>query len=98
MSTDVRTLMDMTGRVAAITGGAGHIGSVIAEAFAELGAAIVVVDLDRASCDSVAGSLHQRFGVDAIGHAADLGHEASIQGVAPFVEKQLGRLDVLVNA
>src|SRR5207247_1976091 len=43
------------------------------------------------------GSIRQRFGVAAMGHAADLANEAAIGAVAPFVRKHFGRLDVLVN-
>jgi NAD(P)-dependent dehydrogenase (short-subunit alcohol dehydrogenase family) len=97
MSASVRALMDLTGRVAVITGGAGHIGSALAAALAELGAAIVVVDLDEAACESVAASLRERFGATALAHRADLASDAAVRGVAPFVERQCGRLDVLVN-
>jgi NAD(P)-dependent dehydrogenase (short-subunit alcohol dehydrogenase family) len=98
MSASVRHLIDLTGRVAAVTGGAGHIGSAIAEAFAELGASIVVIDLDQAACDAVAASIRDRFGVVAIGHMANLDDDHALRGVAPFIEQGAERLDVLVNA
>jgi NAD(P)-dependent dehydrogenase (short-subunit alcohol dehydrogenase family) len=98
VSVSVRTLIDLTGRVAAVTGGAGHVGTAIVEAYAELGATIVVIDLDQAACDAAAGSIRRRFGVDAIGHAANLADDRALQGVAPFIEREARRLDVLVNA
>ena len=39
-------LFDLTGKVAVITGGAGGIGVVYAEALAEAGASVVVADLE----------------------------------------------------
>ena len=38
----ISELMSLKGRIALITGGAGHIGSAMAEALAELGANIVI--------------------------------------------------------
>ena len=40
-------LFDLTGKVAVITGGAGGIGVVYAEALAEAGASVVVADLEH---------------------------------------------------
>ena len=45
----LRQLMDLHGRVALITGGAGHIGMAMAEALAELGAGIALVDIAAAT-------------------------------------------------
>ena len=41
----IRDLMDLRGRVALITGGAGHLGRAMSEALAELGCSIASVDL-----------------------------------------------------
>ena len=41
----LKDLMSLKGRMAVITGGAGHLGSVIAEVLAECGAGIVLVDI-----------------------------------------------------
>jgi NAD(P)-dependent dehydrogenase (short-subunit alcohol dehydrogenase family) len=90
--------MDMTGRVALVTGAAGHIGSVMAETLAELGAAIVIVDLDEGACASVAGALRDRFGVRALPCAANLRDDAAVQRIAGRVHAELGRLDVVINA
>jgi NAD(P)-dependent dehydrogenase (short-subunit alcohol dehydrogenase family) len=46
--------MNLQGRVALITGGGGHIGAAMCETLAELGAAIVVLDVVRESCTDVA--------------------------------------------
>ena len=45
----LRELMSLKGRVAVITGGAGHIGSVAADGLAELGASIALIDVDDAT-------------------------------------------------
>ena len=90
--------MDMTGRVALVTGATGHIGSVMAETLAELGAAIVVVDIDEARCASVAGALADRFGVTAVPCATDLRDDRAVQRLGETVHARVGRLDVVINA
>lgn len=90
--------MDMTGRVALITGGAGHIGSVMAEALAELGSAVIILDLDETQCAAAAASLRDRFKVDAVPCVTDLSDDSAIRSVAQLAEDRFGRLDVLVNA
>lgn len=69
---DLKTLMDMTGRRALITGGAGHLGRTMAEALAELGAAILLVDKSAADTSAIAEALRDRWGVKAIGLSCDL--------------------------
>jgi NAD(P)-dependent dehydrogenase (short-subunit alcohol dehydrogenase family) len=96
----VRTLQELfrlDGRVALITGGAGHIALACGEALAELGARIVIVDREQAACDARAQDLAARFGVEAIGLATDLeSADACKQAIADAVSR-MGRLDVLVN-
>ncbi|PAW77377.1 MAG: short-chain dehydrogenase [Verrucomicrobia bacterium Tous-C9LFEB] len=91
-------LMTLKGRAALITGGAGHIGSAIAGGLAELGADIVILDMDQSKADATAGSLRQEYGVRTFGIAADLGQEAPLRQVPAQIEKELGRLDILIHA
>jgi NAD(P)-dependent dehydrogenase (short-subunit alcohol dehydrogenase family) len=44
--TDLRTVMDVTGRTVVVTGGSGGIGGGIAEAFSQRGANVAILDLD----------------------------------------------------
>jgi 3-hydroxybutyrate dehydrogenase len=48
---------DFTGRTALVTGGASGMGAAIARIFAEAGANVVVVDLNRAAAEATARSL-----------------------------------------
>lgn len=94
----IQELMNLQGRVALITGGAGHIGSALAEGLAELGADIAILDLDQTKVDATAASIRQQYGVRAVGIAADLGQEAPLREVPARIEKELGRLDILIHA
>jgi NAD(P)-dependent dehydrogenase (short-subunit alcohol dehydrogenase family) len=53
----VQSLFDLTGRVAIVTGGATHLGRVMAETLAELGAAVYLASRDAARCEWVAAEL-----------------------------------------
>lgn len=81
-------------RVLVITGGAGGIGSAFAIAAANRGARIVVVDirLEAAKnlCDRLAGGPHLPLGVD-------LTDRSAVEAMLAEVDRQYGRIDVLVN-
>ncbi len=90
-------LSDLSGRVAVITGGAGHIGTVFGETLAEMGAAIAVVDMAEEHCVRIAADIGRSFGVDTTPLIADLSVEDDVREIAGRVVDRLGRLDILVN-
>jgi NAD(P)-dependent dehydrogenase (short-subunit alcohol dehydrogenase family) len=94
---DVSDLSNLDGRVAVVTGGAGHIGRVVADALAEQGAATAIVDLDPSRCDEVAHDITDRRGTPSMGVAADLADETSTRSVAATVDAAWGRIDVLCH-
>jgi NAD(P)-dependent dehydrogenase (short-subunit alcohol dehydrogenase family) len=89
--------MNLNGRVALITGGAGHIGSVLGEALAELGASIVVLDSQGQRCAEVAARLHDDYGVETLPLITDLSQESEVRLVPEVVLGRFQRLDILVN-
>jgi NAD(P)-dependent dehydrogenase (short-subunit alcohol dehydrogenase family) len=93
----LRELMNLNGRVALITGGAGHIGSVLCEALAELGASIVVLDSQGQSCTEVAARLHDKFGVETSPLITDLSEESEVRLVPERVLSRFQKLDILVS-
>ena len=93
----VRELGDLTGRVALVTGGAGHLGRVMAEALAEMGAAIALLDVDGDACERETKSIATRFDVRTLPLAIDLTDEARLRDVPAAVVGELGRLDILIN-
>lgn len=93
----LRELMSLEGRVAVLTGGAGHIGAVAADGLAELGAAVALIDLDQAKVDAMARSIADRRRHEAHGFAADLEDPRSIARTADAIRSRFGRVDVLVH-
>lgn len=94
---DVRALFSLDGRAALVTGGAGHIGGAIADALAELGAAVAILDVDAARTESAAQRLARERGVPALALAIDLEDEAAVRAAPARAVEAFGRLDILVN-
>ncbi|MFD5823895.1 SDR family oxidoreductase [Lentzea sp. NPDC060358] len=87
------TAVDLTGKVALVTGGAGGIGSAAVRRLAKLGARVAVLDLDAAGAERVASAAG---GLAVCGDVAD---PATMPAAVARVEEELGRLDVvLLNA
>lgn len=92
-----RTTFDFSGQVAIITGGARGIGKGSAEAFAEAGARVYVVDLDEAGGEAVARGIRER-GENASFLACDVTDFAQVRAVFDQILAEAGRLDILVNS
>lgn len=93
----VRELFDLSGKVALITGGTGHLGSAMARALAEAGARVVLSSRDEARATSAAAGLPNAA---RIGHfGIELSHmdENSIRLGFNLAVERAGRIDILVN-
>jgi NAD(P)-dependent dehydrogenase (short-subunit alcohol dehydrogenase family) len=88
---------DLKGRVAVITGGAGLLGPMHAEAVAEAGGIPVLADLDGAKAERAAAALARRFKARATGIACDITDPASVEALRREVLRRFGRVDILVN-
>lgn len=96
MST-IAKLIDLSGRRALVTGAGGHIGRVIAETLAELGADLVLVDLEDAALRPLADELIRTWGHTVECITCDLEHEVARAGLITNVLDLDKRIDVLVN-
>ena len=92
-----RTRFDFAGQVVAVTGGARGIGKGAAEAFAEAGARVYVVDLDEAGGEMVAKQIRDQGGQAAF-VACDVTDAGRVRAAFERIAGEAGRLDVLVNS
>lgn len=90
-------MMSLRGRVAAITGGAGHIGRAMAAALVEQGSAVVLIDCQQDTLSATVEELRQRWGAVAEGLLVDLELERERATVSEYIAQRFGRLDVLIN-
>jgi len=93
----VDQLCDLSGRVALVTGAAGHLGRTIGDTLGECGASIVVLDLSADSCEREARRLAELYGARTLALPVDLEHTDRVAPVVGEVEARFGRLDVLIN-
>lgn len=88
---------DPAGKVVVITGGAGGIGSALADRLARAGASIAVVDRDAPRARAVAATLPVRDGARHRAFVADLTDPAQVSEVADDIGSTYAVVDVLVN-
>ncbi len=87
----------LDGRVAVITGGAGLLGRMHAEAIAEVGGIPVVADLHPARAQETAEKICADFGTAALGLGCDVTSRESVQAALAAVLGRFGRVDILIN-
>lgn len=90
----VQSLMDLSGKVAIVTGAAGWLGSAMSRALAEAGARLVVTSRDGAIAEAFAAGLP---GAGHLGLAFSQGDTDSIPAFVAQVVARMGQIDVLVN-
>jgi len=89
-------MIDLSGNVAIVTGGARGIGKAIAQGLADLKATVVVADLSGEDAETVALHLVEQ-GRSAKGVAVDVANGASVADMVRTVIDQQGRLDILCS-
>ena len=95
----LKQLMDLSGRKALVTGGAGHVGLAICESLLELGATITFTDLDPKACDARKAELASTNSLDRIqALPADLADEQQVRHVVRESIQHMNGLDILIHS
>jgi NAD(P)-dependent dehydrogenase (short-subunit alcohol dehydrogenase family) len=92
----LRTLFDLSGRVALVTGGTRGIGRAIAEGFVAAGAKVVVASRKPEACAETESRL-VAMGGEALGVPTHLGDLAALRPLVERSVERFGRLDIVVN-
>ena len=96
MNYTTESLFGIAGEVAIVTGAANGIGRAVARGLADLGARMVLVDLDLEKLEGVQEEI-EADGGDAIAVKTDITTEASVEGMVAAAMERYGRVDILVN-
>ena len=94
---DIPFHVDLSGRVALVTGGNGGIGGMFCRALAACGAKVIVLGRNLERCQKVVDEIVTGGGeADAI--SADVTDKAAMLRVKEEVERKYGKLNILINA
>jgi NAD(P)-dependent dehydrogenase (short-subunit alcohol dehydrogenase family) len=96
MSTPLKSLFDLTGRTALVTGGSRGLGLQICEALGEYGAHVVLTARKQDELDAAVAHLGQ-LGISASSVRADVGKPDAPEQVMEAIAAQGLRVDILVN-
>ncbi len=93
----VKDLIDLSGRRALVTGGAGHIGGAAGFALAELGASVSILDVDKTAAEERVESIAAGGGPRGVALGCDLLDEHSTRTAMRDAVSSQGGLDILVH-
>ncbi|MSP38450.1 MAG: SDR family oxidoreductase [Deltaproteobacteria bacterium] len=90
--------MNLQGRVALVTGGAGGIGGAAVRALAQAGVSGVAINYRKSNDEAEALAVElERSGVTAIAIQADVQSDAQVRAMIGKIHDRFGRLDILIN-
>jgi gluconate 5-dehydrogenase len=92
----VKRLLDLTGKVALVTGGSRGLGLQIAEALGEMGARIAITARKKHELDEAVSHLAKQK-IEAKAFVCDIGNREAIAPAADEILKKFGKVDILVN-
>lgn len=92
----IRSLFDLSGKVAIVTGASKGIGEAMARGLAEFGAKVVVSSRKQDAVDAVAAS-YREDGLEACGIACHVGKAEQREALIQQTIATYGRLDILIN-
>jgi NAD(P)-dependent dehydrogenase (short-subunit alcohol dehydrogenase family) len=95
MKSHYKSLFELKGRTAVVTGAVGILGQRFCRGLAEFGAQVAVVDLDPERCTAFAGELERDYGTPALGVACDVADPASVANMVDQVVKRFGAVHIL---
>ena len=87
----------VSGKVVVITGGAGVLGSSMAENFACSGSRIIILDRDQDKIDQVVARLKQHT-PDVTGRLCNVLNKEELIETRDAILKEVGKIDILINA
>jgi NAD(P)-dependent dehydrogenase (short-subunit alcohol dehydrogenase family) len=89
--------VDLTGKVAMVTGGSRGLGYEMVLGLAAAGADVVIASRDLASCEKAAAEVREQTGRRALPVSAHVGRWEGLDALVDTAYEEFGRVDVLVN-
>jgi NAD(P)-dependent dehydrogenase (short-subunit alcohol dehydrogenase family) len=89
--------LNIKGKVAVITGGAGIICSTMARSLAAQGVKTVILDLNKEAAVDLSKAIEKEFGTQSIGLSANVLEKSSLENAKDEINKVFGPIDILLN-
>jgi sorbitol-6-phosphate 2-dehydrogenase len=89
--------LNLEGKVAVVTGGACGIGRAVCSGLAEVGAMVVVADVDAEGARLAAKELKDKFGGNHISTTTNVTDKGSVDAMVTAALDAFGKIDILVN-
>ncbi|WP_342473016.1 SDR family oxidoreductase [Metasolibacillus sp. FSL H7-0170] len=97
MKKEFKSLFNLKGKNAIVTGAAGILGNYFCMGLADVGANVAVVDINIEKAELIAAELRQSYGVKAKGIYCNLTSEQSIKEMVETVVNEFGTINILHN-
>lgn len=95
--TKANSWLDLSGKVAVVTGAIGGMGAKVCEEFAKEGVHLALVDIQGEKTKIYATELHEVYGIKTIAINCDTTKEEQVEQAVKNVTDFFGRVDILVN-
>ncbi len=93
----MENLFDLSGKVAVVIGGGGHLCSEISMGLSSVGASLVILDLRLEKAKSVAQEIKCKVNKDIIYNNVDVSDKQSLIDAYNFVMQSYSKIDILIN-
>jgi NAD(P)-dependent dehydrogenase (short-subunit alcohol dehydrogenase family) len=97
MSKNIPQIDDLSGRVAFITGGAGFLGEMHAEAIAEAGGIPILADINGCRARKISKAISTKYAVKSAGISVDITKKADVELAVKEIVRDFGCIDILIN-
>jgi NAD(P)-dependent dehydrogenase (short-subunit alcohol dehydrogenase family) len=97
MTNKIEKLFQLDGRVIVITGAAGLLGKMHADAVAAYGGIPILLDISVSEAKKTANELNSKYNSSAIGMSVDITNENEVEKNLEEILLEFGRIDGLVN-
>jgi len=93
----MKSVFDLQGRVIALTGAAGMLGTEFAKALAQYGASLALIDIDTILLHPIVEEIRAKFDIRAVILNVDITNEAEVAKASEYAQEKLGPIYGLIN-
>jgi len=94
---NIKKLFDISGKVIIITGGIGLLGSQYADGLSQMGANVVIADINYKKCQILSKKIKAKYRTDPLAIQMDITDKNSVKQMIKKIMKKYSKIDVLIN-